>query len=91
LASTEQSSRIADLRASGGMADASDLQSTAHFANEAVNTGDSAKPETVLASCLALLSERDPDFVRLLKVWPELPEPIRAAILAMVKATTEMG
>ena len=46
--------------------------------------GDSA--DSVLADCLALLAQNDPDFATVAQAWSELPEPIRAAIVAMVKA-----
>jgi hypothetical protein len=33
----------------------------------------------------------DPELAAVADAWPTLPEPIRAAILAMVKATTKRG
>jgi hypothetical protein len=68
------------------MADASDLKTGAQSANGAVNTGDSANSETVLASCLAFLAEKSPDLAAVITAWPKLPEPLKAGILAMVKA-----
>jgi hypothetical protein len=38
-----------------------------------------------LASCLALLAEKDPDWALVVKRWPELPEHIRAAIKALIQ------
>jgi hypothetical protein len=43
-------------------------------------------PESVLASCLALLAEKDPDLAALLTAWPMLPDALKAGIVAMVKA-----
>ena len=73
------------------LADALDLGTGAQSENEAVNTGDSAKSETVLASCLAFLSEKSPDLAAVVEAWPMLPEPLRAGILAMVKAMHPQG
>ena len=39
-----------------------------------------------LAECLALLAQNDPDFATVAEAWSELPEPVRAGIVAMVKA-----
>jgi hypothetical protein len=43
-------------------------------------------PESVLASCLALFAEKDPDLALVLNAWPALPDALRAGIVAMVKA-----
>jgi len=43
-------------------------------------------PHDVLAFCLALLSPISPDLALVVKRWETLPEPIRAGILAMVRA-----
>ncbi|MGD1001192.1 MAG: hypothetical protein ABSA67_10905 [Candidatus Brocadiia bacterium] len=40
-----------------------------------------------MASCLAFLSEKSPDLADVVRAWPKLPEPLRAGILAMVRAT----
>jgi len=40
-----------------------------------------------LASCLALLAEKQPDLAAVVKAWPDLPEAVRAGIVAMVKAS----
>jgi hypothetical protein len=45
-----------------------------------------ASDESVLAFCLALLQRKVPDLAAVVKAWPNLPEPIRRAILAMVEA-----
>ena len=42
-----------------------------------------------LASCLALLAEKSPDLAAVVKAWPDLPEAVRAGIVAMVKASNE--
>ena len=73
------------------LAYALDLGTGAQAANGAVNKGVSPNSETVLASCLAFLVEKMPDLARVVKAWPELPEAIKAGILAMVKATRERG
>lgn len=39
-----------------------------------------------MASRLALLASQDPDFKALTERWANLPKPVRAGILAMVKA-----
>ena len=46
-----------------------------------------AKDEKHLASCLAFLLERIPDLGPVVKAWPDLPDAVKAGILAMVKAT----
>ncbi len=45
--------------------------------------------ETRLASCLAFISSKCPDLASVIDAWPELPEAIRAAILAMVQTATK--
>ena len=42
--------------------------------------------DSVLAECLALLAQNDPDFATVAEAWSDLPEPVRAGIVAMVKA-----
>lgn len=64
-----------------------DYESAAHSTEGIVNKGDSASKENVLASCLAFLSEKSPDLADVVRAWPKLPEPLRAGILAMVRAT----
>jgi hypothetical protein len=39
-----------------------------------------------LASCLALLREISPDLALVVERWDELPEAVKAGIMAMVKA-----
>ncbi len=41
--------------------------------------------KSVLASCLALLAEKDPDLALVVERWPDLPEYIRQSIKALVK------
>ena len=45
--------------------------------------------ETRLASCLAFLQEKHPDLAKVIDTWPDLPEAIQAAILAMVETSTK--
>jgi hypothetical protein len=40
-----------------------------------------------LAFCLALLRQQSPDLALLAERWNELPEAVRAGIMAMVRAT----
>jgi hypothetical protein len=42
--------------------------------------------QNVLSDCLALFSSADPRLAQLIEGWAELPEPVRAGIVAMVKA-----
>jgi len=44
-----------------------------------------------LASCLALLVEKDPDLALVLTAWPGLPDALKAGIVAMVKAAGFAG
>ncbi len=45
--------------------------------------------EMRLASCLAFISSKYPDWASVIDAWPSLPEAIRAAILAMVQTATK--
>ncbi len=40
----------------------------------------------VLASCLAFLTEKMPDLASVIDAWNDLPDAVKAGILAMVKA-----
>ncbi len=42
--------------------------------------------ENNLAFCLAFLAKKSPDLALLVECWDELPEAVRAGIVAMVKA-----
>ncbi len=53
------------------------------------NTRVTADGESVLASCLALLAQKDVDLGSVIRAWPKLPEAVKAGITAMVRATTE--
>ena len=55
----------------------------------AASTSESAPDK--LASYLALLSAKCPDLATVAKAWPDLPEPVKAGILAMVKAADAGG
>ena len=52
-----------------------------------MDASDSENPSVVLASCLAFLAEKVPDLASVVKAWPVLPEPVKAGILAMVRAS----
>ncbi len=45
----------------------------------------------LLAQTLARETQIDPDLARVINAWPELLEPIRRAILAMIQAATTKG
>ena len=42
-----------------------------------------------LGHILALFASQNPDLAEVVKAWPNLPEPIRKGILAMVKASAQ--
>ena len=42
-----------------------------------------------LSSCLALLRQNSPDLALVVERWDGLPEPVRAGIMAMVKAAKQ--
>jgi len=44
--------------------------------------------DSVLGSCLATIRETYPRLAAVVAAWPDLPAPIRAAILAMIRSTT---
>jgi integrase len=46
----------------------------------------SKKTQTDLASYLAEIAQKDPDLAEIVKVWPGLPEHIKAAIKALVQS-----
>ncbi len=48
--------------------------------------GLTKKPDSVLASCLALSVQNDPDLAAVVETWADLPEAVRVGIVAMVKA-----
>ncbi|MCH9035571.1 MAG: hypothetical protein IID42_13900 [Planctomycetes bacterium] len=41
-----------------------------------------------MADSLADLLQNDPDLAAVISTWPELPEAVRAGIVAMVKAAS---
>jgi predicted ATPase len=47
--------------------------------------------KNVLASCLALLAEKDPDLAQLVERWPDLPEHIKTTIKTLVGASRKKG
>ncbi len=40
-----------------------------------------------LGSCLAILDENDPELAAIVRAWPDLPDAVRAGILAMIEAS----
>jgi hypothetical protein len=48
-------------------------------------TKTSRNPPNYLARCLALLDRQQPELALVLRAWDELPEAIRAGIVATVK------
>jgi hypothetical protein len=45
--------------------------------------------ETVLASCLALLTPKYPDLALVVNSWPNLPEHIKAAVKALINSSLQ--
>jgi len=60
-----------------------------HLPAKHCRTNSSGSQHPVLASCLATLKETCPRLAAIVDGWPDLPEPIRAAILALVNSATE--
>jgi hypothetical protein len=50
------------------------------------STNTSANPPKNLAECLALLAQNSPALALVAECWNGLPDPVRAGIVAMVKA-----
>jgi len=44
------------------------------------------EPEKTLPTGLPIFSDNDPDLAAVVEAWDRLPEPIRAGIVAMVRA-----
>ena len=61
-----------------------EIQSTSDVSGEITSTCDRSK--SVLAECLALLSETRPDLAALIGAWDSLPKAIRAGIQALIQA-----
>ena len=49
-----------------------------------VNTSGETEPRRLCASTTKVQSAVDPDLARVVEAWPELPEVIRRAVLALV-------
>ena len=64
-----------------------DLQSASAPPQVLINWGASTSDAERLAFCLALLRQQSPDLALLAERWNELPEAVRAGIMAMVRAT----
>ena len=82
---------VADVTPSrrGGKADAGDLKSP----GTSDVSRDSTMPYLSIGNCLALPLpygpvELTPDLAALVAAWPTLPEPIKAGIVAMVRAAS---
>lgn len=52
--------------------------------NLQVSKQDTETVSSVLPSSLPELAEIDPELDRMIEAWPTLPEPIRAAIVALI-------
>lgn len=69
----------------------SDFQSLAHTSNRLENKSDShSDPVRCSAGCSDMQGEggiSDPELAEFVKKWPELPEPIKAAIRALILAS----
>ena len=53
--------------------------------------GDAARGDGVLVPCLVFLREKYPDLAELVESWETLPEPMRAGIVAMIRAARSGG
>ena len=76
-------------RFSRPLPDADATDDTTDSANSCDADGQS--PESVLAECLLFLAQRMPDLATVVKAWPDLPDAVKAGILAMVKVAGEGG
>jgi len=80
------------LNGEGGIRTPGDLSATSVFETVPANpqplaiSGTCDNRQIVLADCLALFSAFDPRLALLIERWAVLPEPVRAGIVAMVKA-----
>ena len=61
-----------------------EIQSTSDVSGEITSTCD--RRNSVLAECLALLSETRPDLATVVGAWDSLPKAIRAGIQALIQA-----
>ncbi len=64
------------------------LQSSQLLQDQPLTTQVRDEINRVLASCLARLGQSCPDLVVIAAAWPTLAEPIKAGILAMIRAVT---
>ena len=64
-----------------------DLQSAPILTQPFARIDTSENAPRVLAFCLAFLNQKSPDLALLVERWDDLPEAVRAGIVAMVKAT----
>jgi hypothetical protein len=79
------------------LADAQDSKSGGVFSQVPENTSTCENPQNRLGAFLGasaatpppLSPAADPDLAAVLSAWPHLPEPVKAGILAMVKATEQ--
>jgi hypothetical protein len=77
------------LRRGGRAADCTGLENRSPTSVKPSHADTSEDPEKNLAFCLALLAQKSADLALVVERWERLPEPIRAGIVAMVKATLE--
>jgi hypothetical protein len=68
------------------LADAVDSKSKSHPQNTPVNIDDQQKTPPALRRRCATDAPGDPELAEVVKAWPALPAPIRAAMLAMIRA-----
>ena len=54
-------------------------------------SNDSKRPPSATENATGLLPELPPDLAEVAAAWPDLPEPIRAGILAMIRSASGTG
>lgn len=62
------------------------LEPLSSGAQPSLNTEVTADEQSVWAPRWARLAQDDPELTAVLTAWPELPEAVKAGIVAMVKA-----
>jgi hypothetical protein len=67
--------------------EAAGIEPASSFPEPKSSQGLASTPENTLAYSLACQVEKDPNLKLLVALWHRLPEPVRAGIIAMVKAS----